>query len=308
MDPKALLDATAAAYRGLSSLSVDLVLIRDSGHDGDRHRHERRARAWFQAPDRVRVEGASAAGDVLVSDGETLHNYFGMMKRYGKSPLHPAFAPGCFNPEFPHVPEQVFLFGRIAERVNNARLLREEVHDGVRCHVLEVTYAESPAPVPVEVAPIVYWLDAATHLVRRVECRIVHCDPFGRRQPSTHIASFANAVVNAAIGSATFTYTPPEDAETFPHGGGAFGAGGGSSSFGGAGSRRDSGDAPYENRHSGGWSDGVFQERVSYRFDGRSFSIERRLFLSEDRAHLRIEERLTGPQGTTTRDLSIPAA
>ena len=75
---------------------------------------------------------------------------------------------------------------------------------------------------------------------------------------------------------------------------------------GGRASYGPDGRKTFEAWNSHEWEGDAVVERSKLRFQGREVAFERRMTLSEDRKTLRIAERITGPQGDTEREFSVP--
>ncbi len=56
MDAMTVLDSVARAYANLKTLSVEIVSVTESGDEVNSSRSIQRAKAWFEAPDKVRIE------------------------------------------------------------------------------------------------------------------------------------------------------------------------------------------------------------------------------------------------------------
>jgi hypothetical protein len=87
MDAPQLLAAAAQAYENLESLSAAIVCVNESGDQDSFKRSEQRSKAYYQKPDKVRLEQGGARGSVYVSDGAFFHSYFSYAKRYSKQPF-----------------------------------------------------------------------------------------------------------------------------------------------------------------------------------------------------------------------------
>ncbi|MDX1981635.1 MAG: hypothetical protein SFV51_15305 [Bryobacteraceae bacterium] len=290
MDQQALerLRLAARSYSELRSLTVDITVTSDMEDQGQRT--ESRSRAIFLAPNLVRTEaGRGRMAIVTVFTGTHFHHYFGPTGHYTKSPIEGEQPPqGFFNPEFPSSVMGTFLFPRIAERVEDARLEEADV--------LSVRYAPSPH-LPPPPGPLRFRIDPQTHLVTHIACQMPCGHPFGEPMQWMGVtAAFTNFVVNPPVDPAVFEFTPPPGtvdrlAEprqaklTF-----GFGGGGGYSD-------PDSGHGYQTEVSNTQDPDGTLIERTRMQLDGIEFALERRLRLSEDRRELRLEERVSTAMG-----------
>lgn len=296
MDARAILDTVAKTYAKLKTLAVEVRITTESGDEGQMQRGEQRTRAYFAAPDRVRIEPAGPRGITTVTDGHQMHVYFGMAvpNRYSKASSPPRDRlPGMLQPEFPVGSGAVFLFQRIAEQVLATELVREEGSS----LVLSVTYEPRPNSV-MSCSPVLLWIDSRTHLVSRLEGTVSHRMP---AHNEVHVNRFSlaltSAVVDGPIPEETFSFAPPEDAVEAGSGCVVGGGGGGSRSRGPAGN--------LETWTSHEWAGETVIERSKLRLHGIHLTIERRLTRSDDGRELRVIESITGPQGKTVREFAI---
>ncbi|HEY1753917.1 MAG TPA: hypothetical protein VGG72_00870 [Bryobacteraceae bacterium] len=288
----AVLESVARAYAGLKTLSVEMLSVTESNHAGSSNRGGQRNKAWFESPDRVRIETGGRNGMVLVTDGIDWHTFFTLPKRYLKrSSVRGRPLPGEFRPEhaalFGNPP--VFLFPRIAERVKSTEILARD-GDSI---LISVAYEEPDHPLVRLSSPVQYSIDAKTHLVSRIEGEVSMRMP---AQDETtvrkHAVSFANAVVDEPFAADVFTFVPPADAVEGPRGRGGF-IGGGGGGFVGSGRK-----GRFENRHSHEWEGDTLVQTYTLRMHGIDVTFERRLTFSEDRSELKVSETISGPAGT----------
>jgi hypothetical protein len=314
MDAMTLLRAVAETYTNLKSLAVELQITNQSEDDGVLNRREWPARAFFVAPDNLRIELGGKRGSVTVTNGIDLHQYFAGPKHYSKNTVQwREGLPGWFKPDFPISGRVTFLFGRIAERVAAAEILREELvaveGSEAQCQVISVTYKPPPYPHLIESSsPVVFWVNSGTHLISRVEGETIHRRPaHDETYTDRTISVFTRAIKNEPIPPETFEFTPPADAldasdpshrSTCLSGG----TGGGGAEF-----DPDKGGR-FESWNSHDWAGGTLIEQSKLKFYGLDLAFERRLTLSDDRRELRVVERIFGPKGQTERELSIPVA
>lgn len=311
MDAGAVLKTVADTYAGLTSLAVELLITNESEDDGGFHRSEQRARAFYVAPNQVRIEQSGRGGNVTVTNGVDLHQYFAGRYSKGVVQRRDSF-PGWFRPEFPSGGRFTFLFHRIAERVAKADLLREERapgdSSGALCYVLSVEYQRPPYPGLEVSSPLVLWVNSRTHLISRLEGETTHRLPaHDETHTNKQTLAFTRSVMNEPISPETFEFSPPSDAidVTDRSGRGACISGGGGG--GSAGLDRKNG-AWFETWNSHDWAGDTLIEQSKLRLHGFDLAFERRLTLSDDRKELRIVELITGPKGQTKRELSIPVA
>jgi outer membrane lipoprotein-sorting protein len=69
MDAFEALQNVARTYAGLKTLSVDVVSVTEIEDEGSSTRTAERTKAWFEAPNKVRMEKRGRQGTLLVSDG-----------------------------------------------------------------------------------------------------------------------------------------------------------------------------------------------------------------------------------------------
>jgi outer membrane lipoprotein-sorting protein len=297
MDALALLESVGETYAKLSSFEVEILFTSESGDEDNFNRSSQRARAYFSAPDKVRIEQGGARGTVTVIDGTDIHNYFARMKRYSKNPLQPGFPlAGSFHPDFPAIGGTTFLFRKIAEKVLSAEIVREDED----ARVVVVAY-EPPPHQFITSSPVTFWVDRRTNLIARMEGEVSHRHPaHDEINSSRNILFYTHVSVDQEIPAATFDYEPPPDAVDESQEGCGISGGGG----GGFASHSSDGKQGVESWHSSRWKGDTFVEEGKLRIRGVQLSFERRLdFVDED---LRISETITGPRGTTEHEISIP--
>jgi hypothetical protein len=306
MEAQAVLESVARAYAGLKTLSVEILSVTESGDETSSNRGEHRTKAWFEAPDKVRIESSGRNGMVLVTDGADLHTFFAMPKRYSKSPaMSRTFVPGLFRPDHASLAATPppFLFSRIADKVTSAEILAE---DAVSLFIA-VTYEEIPHALLRLSSPVRYSIDSRTRLISRIEGEVSMRMPAQDHvHSSKHTLSFINAVIDEPIPADVFTYSPPAGAVDASDSRGrdkiSVGGGGGGSFTGPGGKGR------LEHRHAHEWRGETLVESYQLRVHGIDLTFERRLTFSEDRRELKVSERIIGPSGEVTHDLSVPLA
>jgi hypothetical protein len=306
MEAMAVLESVAQAYAELKTLTVEMRSTTESGDETSTSRGEHRTKAWFEAPDKVRLETSGRNGMVLVTDGVDLHTFFALPKRYSKSPGFPRkFVPGQFRPDHASLgaTPPPFLFSRIADKVVSAKVLDEDPAS----ILIAATYEESAHPLLRFSSPVQYSIDPQKWLVSRIEGETSMRVPAQDHTIiSKHAISFVNAVIDEPIPADVFTFTPPADAvdASDPRGGCGISIGGG----GGGSFPRPGGRGRFEHRHSDEWVGDTLIERYKLRMHGVDLIFERRLTFSEDRSELKVSERIIGPTGEVTHDLSVPLA
>ncbi len=244
MDARAVLEGVARAYAGLKTISVEILSVAESGDEDCFSRNGQRTKAWFEAPDKVRIEQGGQPGMVLVSDGIDAHSFTahaGFPNRYSKSDAFPReFLPGVFRPEHATLggSPPAFLFSRIADKLVSAEILGEDSAS----ILISVIYEQPPDSLWRLSSAVQYSVDSRTYLVSRIEGEVSMRTP---AQDETtihkHILSFVNALVDEPIAQDIFQFVPPPDAADASDPGGcgiAFGGGGGST-FKDAGGRQD---------------------------------------------------------------------
>ena len=180
MDARALIKTVAETYRGLQTLAVNLEITEDSENESGSIHRVQRAKAFFAAPHKVRMESGGRRGSITVMDGIDLHRYHPSPKRYSKHPAPPAhFLPGVFRPEAALLSDHPFLFANIAERVADVAIVRAEPLDGesAPCTVLRVTYEAPDPPRLYATSPVSFWIDSRTNLVAKLEADVTVLHP-----------------------------------------------------------------------------------------------------------------------------------
>lgn len=292
MDGRALLETVGETYARLKSFEVEILSTHASGDEDHFSSNSQRARAFFVAPDKMRIERGGAHGSVLVTDGVDSHRYFAHMKQYSRAAFEPQFLmQGSFRPEFPMMSE-AFLFARIAEKVVSAEIVREE-EDAM---TVVVEY-EAMAQQIITCSAVTFRVDRRTNLVAQVEGEVTSRFPGQEMHASRNSVVYSHAVIDREIPAATFEYAPPADAVDQPRMG--RGRGGGS----GFARRSSDGKKDCQEWHSSWWEGEEWREQKELRLRGVELKFERRLsFEGED---LRIAETITGPLGVAEREFSI---
>jgi outer membrane lipoprotein-sorting protein len=297
MNAKTILETVADTYAKLSSFEVEILSTTESGDEDAFERSSQRARAFFVAPGKVRIEQSGRDGIVSVTDGVDVHHYFRRPKQYSTRAVASGFPlAGSFQPEHPLAGGTTFLFGRIAEKVVLAEILSEEPD----ARVILVTYHPPPhSRLAFSCSPVTFWVNTKTNLVSRMEGEMTHRSPMDDQNRTNKLASvYAHAFINQPIPPATFEYAPPaeavdqSDTDHRP----------GSSSWN---------DGPDEKkrfetwRHSN-WEDEAFVDRFELKIRGIELNFERRVTLAEQSAN--VSENITGTHGKTAHEYSIKIA
>jgi hypothetical protein len=244
-----------------------------------------------------------------VTDGNTVQHFSAMANFYTKNPARGTeLLPGLFRPGFLHVGENTFLFGRIAEHVTSAEILREEAirEDGgeMRCTLVAVTYEGNPAMARMNSSsPITFWVDGQTSLVRKVSGEFTMRVPASdETHTKRYSVTFERMAVDGAIATEKFEFEAPQGAIERRGPGGFTGAIGGSghAHFG------SNGKNWVESRHSGNFVDDDYVENLTLRIWGMELKFERRLRLLKEEKRIEVVERVLGPKGSEERKLSIP--
>jgi outer membrane lipoprotein-sorting protein len=289
MNAKTILEAVADAYAKLSSFEVEILSTTESG-DGDAfERRFQRSRAFFVAPDKVRIEQTGRRGIVTVTDGVDIHHYFRGPKQYSTFSAQPGqlFA-GSFRPDFPLAGGTAFLFHRIGEKVSKVEVLREEPEGHV---VVVVTYDPPPnRGFALSNSPVTFWVATRTNLVSRMEGEMTHRSPMDDpSHTNKQISIYAHAFLNQPIPPATFEYVPPAGAIDNSDG----------HRRPGSGSRNDGPDEKkrFETWHHSNWEDEVFVDRFELKIRGIELNFERRVTIAEHTAN--VSENIIGPHGTS---------
>lgn len=298
---------------GCEASTAQATTITESRDDGF-SRAERPVSFSYLAPDKVRLEQGKR-GATSVSDGQFLLTYLPGANRYGKRPATVGeHLVGSFNPEFPYqANESAFLFGRVAERVADAELVREEMlafqNIATRCYVISVRYEPSPRrAVVVSGSPFLFWVQVETRLILRSEFELTIEFPGKDPRSTKQILALNTAVIDQPIAPSTFAFTPPPEAEEFPTN--SFNRGGGwIGGIGGGGLQQTTGTKRGVARsHSHDWDGETFVEHSRVNFFGHEILFERRWAFSDDRTAIRVIERIQGPQGATGHTVTIPVA
>jgi outer membrane lipoprotein-sorting protein len=297
MNAKTILEAVAETYAKLTSFEVEVLSTTESGDEDAFERRIQRSRAFFVAPDKVRIEQTGRHGIVTVTDGVNVHHYFPGPKQYSTFSAQPGqlFA-GSFRPDLPLAGGTVFLFDRIAQKVSKAEVLREEPEAHI---VIVVTYdAPSHRGFAFSSSPVTFSVDTRTNLVARMEGEMTHRSPMDDQSHTNKLTfTYAHAFLNQTIPPATFEYVPPSDAidNSDPH-------------RSGSGSRNDGPDEKkrFETWHHSNWEDEVFVDRCELKIRGIELNFERRVTLAERTAN--VSENITGPHGATGHKYSIKVA
>jgi hypothetical protein len=212
MDARAVLEGVARTYAGLKTLSVEILSVTESGDKDSFNRSGQRAKAWFEAPDKVRIEHRGRHGTVLATDGVLRHSFNahpGFPKLYSESPALPRkHLPGLFQPDRATLGGQppAFLFFRIAEKVVSAEILAEKPDS----FLISVTYEEPPDPLRRLSSPVQYSIDSRTHLVSRIEGEVsMRMPAHDLTSVSKHIVSFENVKADEGIAPDVLFLTLP---------------------------------------------------------------------------------------------------
>lgn len=298
MNAKTILEAVAETYAKLTSFEVEVLSTTESGDEDAFERRIQRSRAFFVAPDKVRIEQTGRNGIVTVTDGVDVHHYFRGPKQYSTFSAQPGqlFA-GSFRPDLPLAGGTIFLFNRIAEKASKAEILREEPEAHI---VIVVTYdAPSHRGFAFSSSPVTFSVDTRTNLVAQMEGETTHRSPMDDQSHTNKLTStYAHVFLNQPIPPATFEYVPPADAidnSDRPHRSGS-----GSSNDGPDDKKR------FESWHQNNWEDEVFVDRFELKIRGIELNFERRVTLAQHTAN--VSENINGPRGTTAHEYSIKVA
>jgi hypothetical protein len=99
MDALEVLQAVARTYAALKTLSVGILSVTEIEDEGSSNRTAERTQAWFEAPNKVRMEKRGSQGTLLVSDGVSSYYLSVAADRYVTGePHHKDFLPGLFLP------------------------------------------------------------------------------------------------------------------------------------------------------------------------------------------------------------------
>lgn len=295
MDALDLLRNVSETYRSVKSLDVDALSVVESGDENSNSRAQQRIRFAYAAPDRMRYEPRGKNQMLQVSDGVQLHTVF---------PRHPGITdlprvasalisevkplPFSWRSEFPLTNDAVFLFQDIDDRVNQARILRQE--DG--CYVVGVTYLPSPYDwIVTNGLELLFWIDANTFLVMKRYGELGHRHPTEEEIHWSRLTlSVQNIRVNEPIADELFHFVPPVDADsqTPPRCGISVGGGGGLIEHG-----RDQ-NCRMEHRSSHQWDGDALVEHSKWQTRGHTFHFERRMSFSADGSELAVDEKING--------------
>lgn len=274
MDARQFLDAVAAAYAAIQSYSVTLLYEYEFGDADSSQTIRQRIAAHYQTPNLFRIHQPGPRGMSFVSDGADTHTHFAAPGEYYKTPT--AALPlriGVFQPEFPHLLNHVFLFPRIAELVEDARM--------IDATTIEVTYQTlATLNLPVTNSPVRFTVNPETSLIESATLEsTVH---FAAESQSTrHKLQLQDPVLNRPIPPETFQFTQPANAP-----------------------------APTsqpDHRHSTQSRDGETRiETTHLILDGHDLHFERRLTINTESQSLRIEDKVTSPAGETRSEFQVP--
>lgn len=177
-----------------------------------------RTTAWFEAPNKVRMERRGSQGTLLVSEGLVPYFLSVAADRYVKGgPYVGDFFPGLFLPNYGTLGGVTppFLFARIAENVASAEIAVAETDN------LQISVAYQPQPADARwwlSSPVRYSIDSGTGLLTQIEGEgAVRMSPRDATTISKHRISFSNSVANASLPPNIFKFTPlPNAMETDP--------------------------------------------------------------------------------------------
>jgi outer membrane lipoprotein-sorting protein len=304
-DPFGLLRNVSAAYRAITTLKIEAVLVNESGDEDASSRSEQRVQFAYGAPDRMRYEAGGKHGMFQVADGRHLHTVFRRHAFEGGSrvssiPISGMHdLPHVFRPDFPLVNDGTFLFQGIEERVADARILRQE--DG--CYVVAVTYEQrSPHRGIVNRGDILFWVNTETLMVMKQQGDSGHRFPVDDEVRWTRLTtSVRNIRLNELLAEDAFRFTPPADANCAPIGQCGISMGGATGFI-----QNDSNERrQIEHRGSHEWQGDTLVERSKWKIRGIVLEFERRLTFSDDEEGLSIAERIKGPQGDAEGSFKI---
>jgi outer membrane lipoprotein-sorting protein len=309
MNAQELLEMVARRYAELKSLAVEIVFVSEEGDEDSFGRAQTRTRAWFVAPGKVRVERGGRRREVTVTDGNTVQHFSAMANFHTKNPARGAeLLPGLFRSEFLHVGENTFLFGRMAEHVRSAEILREEAirEDGgePRCTVVAVTYEGNPGMARMNSSsPITFWVDGRTSLVRKVSGEFTMRVPASdETHTKRYSVTFERITVDGALAGEVFEFTPPPEALDNKGRRGYLGSRMGHAQAGFGTSKKNW----VESSSSGGWEDDAYVENLTLRIWEMELKFERRLRLLKEEKKIEVVERVSGPKGEEEMKLEIP--
>jgi len=288
MDAVTLLDEVAAAYRGLTSLAVEMRLIQ-----GDEDwKQERRVLGAYVAPDSFRVNDGGKHGHSVVSNGLESASYSRRMKRFRRYPIAARDqTPGVFRPHYPA--GSAFLFERISESVTRAEFLRDEParlgDTELLCHVVRVEY-ELPARFSAvyTTSPVEFWIHPVTKMVLRMECEVtMRRAPGEETETSKQVLVFVSLRINEAIAAEQFEMQTPEDVIDMPSGGSGGGKG-------------------HEQWRSSSREGQTVILQSGNVIDGIALKFERRITISEDRKTVHVADQIFSPGGSIEFEHTLP--
>ncbi len=266
-----LLLAVGETYANLKSLSTEVLVMTESGDAETFDRNQRKTNAFFEAPDKIRIE--QRRGHLTVFDGLHSHHYLPHANRYWKSPARSL--AGLFQAHSPILSDSTFLFKDISKWVIRAESLPDESGAAV-VSVLYDTDWDHIMPT------VRFWVHPETRLILRAEGVISPRRPFPFDRTISTTLRFNHIAVNQPIPPETFTFTPPEGVEVEVMGPCGVGPVSGST-----------GEMRMSSRET------IF---------GIHLEFERRLKISDDRKDLHIMERITTPAGQTEHELTVPVS
>ena len=297
MDVRARLEAVADTYAKLSSFEVEILSTTESGDEYSFKRGSQRGRAYFVAPDKVRIDHSGTNGTITVTDGKDRHHYFRQMNRYSTSAVVPGPPiPGFFRTDYPLNTGLVFLFNQIAESVTDAEILREEPD----AQIVSVTYAPAPRPgFIVSSSPITYWIDTRTNLISRMEGEVTIRAPRAAELLRTRtVCTYTNAFLNQTIPPQTFEYAPPADAID---GSDPRNRPGSTSGNHGRDEKKH-----FDSWRDSRWTEEAFVDQFELKTRGVELAFERRITF-EDQIVI-VSETIVGPHGPIKHEFSIKLA
>lgn len=303
MDALSLLNHVSDAYRKLRSLSIEATVTRESGDENDNQRSEQRARFLYAAPDRIRYEPLGNPGLLTVCDGTQVHTLFRHRgprgPHYSSARANAQALPHSLRPDVPAGGNEPFLFNRINDLVKEAETLPDE--NGYR--VLSVTYKARPNPI-ISTSPVRFWVDPESYRIMRMQVAVGHRLPgHDEIEWARHTVLVRQIRVDEPIADATFEFTPPSDALEQRGGQGMIGGFGGGFS-----SRSVRGQRGMESHSSHEWPGETFVEHSRWRIRDATFTLERRITLSDADRSVEIVERATGPKGETKTRCALDLA
>jgi len=289
MDAMSLLLVVGETYANLKSLSTELLVLTESGDSETFDRNQRKTRAYFEAPDKIRIE--QRRSHVTVCDGVHLHQYHPHANRYLKLTAQgPRSSAGIFQPHSPILNDSTFLFRDIAKWVIRA----ENLPDESGAAVISVLYDTDSIRAVLIPSGLVFWIDPETHLILRAEGEVTSHFPHQDESRTTKTSlRFNHLAVNQPIPPETFTFTPPEGVEVDiidRPGIGTFGSR----------ARGMVGTWHSQDTESGGMQ--MFSKTTIF---GIELEFERRLKFSEDQRELHIVERITTPAGQSEHECTV---